>query len=87
EEDVDVIGISSLSTDHRLVPKLMAGLAEAGLGHVRVVVGGIVPDADEAELLEAGVARIFHPGALRDDIVVGIADYAADARREREGPR
>ena len=85
EEDVDVIGISSLSTDHRLVPKLMHRLAEAGLGHVRVVVGGIVPDADEAELLEAGVAKIFHPGVARDEIIVRVADYAADARRARGG--
>lgn len=51
EEDVDVIGISSLATDHLLVPKLMKALAEADLGHVRVVVGGIVPDEDEAALL------------------------------------
>ena len=87
EEDVDVIGISSLSTDHRLVPKLMERLAEAGLGHVRVVVGGIVPDADEAELLEAGVAKIFHPGVSRDEIIVKVTDFAADARRERGGLR
>ena len=47
EEDVDVIGISSLATDHLLVPKLMVALDAGGLGHVRVVVGGIVPDEDE----------------------------------------
>lgn len=41
EEDVDVIGSSSLATDHLLVPKLMVALDAAGLGHVRVVVGGI----------------------------------------------
>ena len=84
EEDVDVIGISSLSTDHLLVPKLMGALAEAGLGHVRVVVGGIVPDQDEARLLAAGVSRVFHPGAARDDIVASVADLAQDARRVRE---
>ncbi|MCX8226899.1 MAG: cobalamin-dependent protein, partial [Sulfitobacter sp.] len=59
EEDVDVIGISSLATDHLLVPKLMVALDAAGLGHVRVVVGGIVPDEDEANLLAAGVSKVF----------------------------
>ena len=62
EEDVDVIGISSLATDHLIVPKLMAALRAAGLSDIAVVVGGIVPDDDEEVLLEAGVARVFHPG-------------------------
>ena len=47
EEDVDVVGISSLATDHLIVPKLMTALRDAGLGNVRVVVGGIVPDNEE----------------------------------------
>jgi len=55
EEDVDVIGVSSLATDHRIVPKLIVALREAGLAEVAVIVGGIVPDDDEAALLEAGV--------------------------------
>ncbi len=84
EEDVDVIGISSLATDHLLVPKLMAALDEASLGHLRVVVGGIVPDEDEAQLFEAGVSQVFHPGAGRDEIVGRIADLAAEARRTLE---
>jgi len=53
EEDVDAIGISSLATDHLLVPKLMKALAKAQLGHIPVVVGGIVPDGDEARLKKA----------------------------------
>ena len=80
EEDVDVIGISSLATDHLLVPKLMDALREAGLGHVRVVVGGIVPDEDEAELTKAGVSRVFHPGVTREDIVETVARLADEVR-------
>ena len=57
EEDVDVIGISSLATDHLLVPKLMKALKKAGLEHVPVVIGGIVPDEDERKLKKAGVQR------------------------------
>lgn len=80
EEDVDVIGISSLATDHLLMPQVMAALEEAGLGHVKVVVGGIVPDGEAAELLEAGVARVFHPGSAREDIVETVRRLAEDAR-------
>ncbi|MBM3554918.1 MAG: methylmalonyl-CoA mutase [Alphaproteobacteria bacterium] len=80
EEEVDVIGVSSLASDHLLVPKLVAGLAEAGLGHVRVVVGGIVPDTDAADLKKAGVAHVFHPGSAKDDIVNTVAALAREAR-------
>ncbi|MDK9719938.1 MAG: cobalamin-dependent protein [Rhodospirillales bacterium] len=83
EEDVDVIGISSLAADHVLVPKLMAALKEAGLGHTGVIVGGIVPDRDEVTLKEAGVARVFHPGAAKDDIVAFIAELALQSRGQR----
>ncbi len=72
EEDVDVIGVSSLATDHLIVPKLMRALADAGMHDVAVIVGGIVPDADEATLLEAGVAKVFHPGSALENIAVEI---------------
>ena len=83
QEDVDVIGVSSLSTDHLLMPKLMAALREAGLGHVEVVVGGIVPDADEADLVAAGVAKVFHPGVGREEIVGDVGALAEKARSKR----
>ncbi len=90
EEDVDVVGISSLATDHLIVPKLMAALRDAGLGHMRVVVGGIVPDDEEAMLLKSGVRRVFHPGSTMDEITTTIREYAREARRaaaEQEGTR
>ncbi len=80
QEDVDVIGISSLATDHLIVPKLMEALRTAGLGHVAVVVGGIVPDSEVSLLTEAGVAQVFHPGASRDEIVSRVAELAAQSR-------
>ena len=82
EEDVDVIGISSLATDHLLVPQVLSALRDAGLGHVRLVVGGIVPDDEAEELLRAGVARVFHPGSAREDIVEAVRELAEDARAE-----
>lgn len=83
EEDVDVVGISSLATDHLIVPKLMKALRAAGLDDVRVVVGGIVPDNEEPMLLEAGVRRVFHPGSTLDEITGRIREYAGEARRAR----
>ena len=83
EEDVDVIGISSLATDHLIVPKLMSALREAGLNDVAVIVGGIVPDADEAMLLQAGVARVFHPGSSMADIAAYVHELAVAGRTHR----
>ena len=83
EEDVDVIGVSSLATDHLIVPKLMSALAEAGLKDVAVIVGGIVPDEDEKALIDAGVARVFHPGAPLGEISSYVAAAAARVRAAR----
>jgi len=83
EEDVDVIGVSSLATDHLIVPKLMAALRQAGLADVVVIVGGIVPDEDEQALLDAGVARVFHPGTPLDEISTFVAEAAARVRAAR----
>ncbi|HKJ17911.1 MAG TPA: cobalamin-dependent protein [Xanthomonadales bacterium] len=80
QEDVDVIGLSSLATDHLIVPDLMERLREVGMGHVKVVVGGIVPESEHGLLAEAGVSRIFQPGARRDDIVDCVSQLAAQAR-------
>ncbi len=83
EEDVDVIGISSLATDHLIVPKLMAALRGAGLDDVAVIVGGIVPDEDERMLLDAGVARVFHPGSSVAEIAAYIGVVAPGIRARR----
>jgi methylmalonyl-CoA mutase C-terminal domain/subunit len=83
EEDVDVIGVSSLATDHLIVPKLVAALRVAGLVDVVVIVGGIVPDADEDMLLDAGVARVFHPGTPLDEIAAYIHEVTRGIRAAR----
>jgi methylmalonyl-CoA mutase C-terminal domain/subunit len=83
EEDVDVIGISSLATDHLIVPKLMLALREAGMSDVAVIVGGIVPDEDEEVLLRAGVARVFHPGSSMADIAACVRALSETVRSLR----
>jgi len=57
-----VVGLSILSGSHvPLVETLMAEMRAAGLGHVPVVVGGIIPEADAARLAAMGVARVYTP--------------------------
>lgn len=80
EEDVDIIGVSSLATDHLIVPKLLQALRAAGLDDVEVIVGGIVPDREEAALLQAGVARVFHPGSPLEEIVDVVCRLTAKRR-------
>lgn len=73
QEDVDVIGLSILSGAHMaLVPRVMTLLKENEMAHVKVFVGGIVPDEDVPALLEMGVTGVYGPGTLTEDIVRDI---------------
>ncbi len=70
QEDADAVGISILSGAHMtLVPRIIEGLRANGADDVLVLVGGTIPDDDAAELVEAGVAAIFTPGAPTGEIV------------------
>ena len=81
QEDVDVAGVSSLSAAHmRHIPELARLLREQGAGDKLLIVGGVVPEEDQAALHEAGVARIFTMGASTQDIV----DYLNEWRRTRD---
>jgi methylmalonyl-CoA mutase C-terminal domain/subunit len=80
EEDVDAVGVSSLATDHLLMPKLMDAMRKAGLDDVVVVLGGIVPDNEVPALHDAGVAAVFHPGSSRDEIVAKLSELIAEKR-------
>jgi (2R)-ethylmalonyl-CoA mutase len=61
-EDVHCVGLSILSGSHmELVPAVLDGLKEHGLGDLPVIVGGIIPSADAARLKELGVAAVFTP--------------------------
>ena len=70
QEDVQVIGLSILSGAHNaIVPRVMDLLREKDMLDVKVIVGGIVPDADAVALKRRGVAAVFQPGASLDAIV------------------
>ena len=68
ENDVHVIGISSLAAGHKtLVPQVIDLLKEQGRGDILVVVGGVIPQQDYNFLHEAGAAFIFGPGTVISD--------------------
>ena len=70
QEDADVIGLSILSGAHmHICPRLMELLKQRGLEHVRVLVGGIIPDVDISKLKEMGVTGIFLPGSPMQQII------------------
>ena len=78
QEDVDVVGLSILSGAHMtLAPRVIEGLRESGLEHVKVLVGGIIPDEDASELKEMGVAGIFGPGSNTQEIAGFIREQIA----------
>ncbi len=82
-EDVNLVGLSVLSGSHlAAVPAVLDGLRAAGLGEVPVVVGGIIPTADEETLRKAGVARVFTP---KDFGLTRIVDELVTVVREAAG--
>jgi len=69
QEDVDAVGLSSLSGAHKtLFPQVVQELRQREAGGVLVFGGGVIPDADIADLTEAGIAMIFTPGTPLDEI-------------------
>lgn len=70
QEDVDVVAISSLAGAHAvLIPQLMQILKEQGVDDLLFLAGGVIPEDEVAPLMEAGVSRIFGPGADLEDII------------------
>ncbi|MEX2252654.1 MAG: protein meaA [Thermoleophilaceae bacterium] len=79
QEGVHVVGLSILSGSHaELIPSVLDELREAG-ANVPVVVGGIIPPADERALLDAGVARVYTPKDFEVSRIMGdIVDLVAE---------
>jgi methylmalonyl-CoA mutase cobalamin-binding domain/chain len=77
EEDVDVVGLSILSGAHvPLCRRVLDGLRGT---NKRLIVGGVIPDEDEAALLAMGVARVFRMGAPFEEIVEWIRQEASSS--------
>ena len=70
QEDVDMIGLSSLAGAHKyLFPAVVELLRERAADDIIVCGGGIIPDDDIKQLKESGVKEVFTPGTSLDDIV------------------
>lgn len=69
-EDVDVIGLSTLSGNHLiLAPEVVRLLGEKGMGDTTVILGGTIPPDDVPKLKEAGISEVFGPGTPLERIV------------------
>nr|WP_308477892.1 methylmalonyl-CoA mutase [Nannocystis bainbridge] len=78
ENDVHVVGVSSLAAGHlTLVPELRAALEQLGRDDMMVVVGGVIPPRDVATLEAMGVAAVFGPGTVLTTAAESIIDALA----------
>jgi methylmalonyl-CoA mutase len=73
ENDVHILGVSSLAAGHKtLVPEVIRALKEHGREDIMVIVGGVIPKQDYDFLLQAGVAGIYGPGTRISDAAIDI---------------
>jgi methylmalonyl-CoA mutase len=80
ENDVHLIGVSSLAAGHKtLVPQLLAELKKLGREDIFIVVGGVIPAQDYDFLYKAGVAAIFGPGTPVSTAAVKILEILKEA--------
>ncbi|HEX5131544.1 MAG TPA: cobalamin B12-binding domain-containing protein [Candidatus Krumholzibacteria bacterium] len=80
QEDVDVVSVSILSGAHMtLIPRIRELMDAGGLSDVRLIAGGIIPDADAGVLLKVpGVAGVFGPGTSTGDVIAFIQKMFPD---------
>ncbi len=75
ENDVHIIGISSLAAGHKtLIPQVIEALKNYGREDILVIVGGVIPRQDHADLLKAGAAFIFGPGTVISTAAIDILE-------------
>ena len=79
ENDVHIVGVSSLTAGHLThVPELVAELAALGRADIMVVVGGVIPERDRSVLFEAGAAAVFGPGTSLTEAAGELLDALAE---------
>ena len=79
DEDVDGVGLSTLSGAHMtLFPRVVEELRGRDAGDIEVFGGGVIPDEDLPALRDAGVAAVFSPGTSLDEIEAWVADNLSD---------
>jgi methylmalonyl-CoA mutase C-terminal domain/subunit len=85
QEDVDAVGLSSLSGAHKtLFPQVVEQLKARDAGDILVFGGGVVPDADHEALKSSGIVMIFTPGTPLDQVTGWVQENVLE-RAQREG--
>jgi methylmalonyl-CoA mutase, C-terminal domain len=80
QEDVDIIGLSIMSGSHiPIVEKLMKQVGQEGISDKMVIVGGVIPNKDIAQLKDLGVSGVFPGGTPFSDIVTFINEHVKQA--------
>ena len=75
ENDVHVLGVSSLAGGHKtLVPEVVKELEQLGRGDIIVVAGGVIPEQDYQHLFDNGVSFVFGPGTVLGEAAIQIID-------------
>src|SRR5271169_6051600 len=83
DEDAGWLGLSLLSGAHMtLVPRVLEMMRQAGLGDVGMLVGGIILDADMPKLIELGVARVFGPGTVLNEIAEFLRGHETQGQEQ-----
>lgn len=83
ENDVHILGVSSLAAGHKtLVPQVIAELEKLGRGDILVVAGGVIPQQDYDFLYESGVAGIFGPGTIISVAAQSILEILIEAYKD-----
>jgi methylmalonyl-CoA mutase, C-terminal domain len=86
QEDVDAVGLSSLSGAHRtLFPQVVTELASRDGADIIVFGGGVIPDADITNLISAGLATVFTPGTPLDEITDWVDANVPSRSIQEEG--
>jgi methylmalonyl-CoA mutase len=82
ENDVHILGISSLAAGHKtLVPQVIEEMAKLGREDIMVIVGGVIPAQDYQFLYDAGVVAIFGPGTVISEAGVKMLELLIEARK------
>jgi len=82
ENDVHILGISSLAAGHKtLVPETLDELKKINRDDILVIAGGVIPKKDYNFLFDHGVAGIFGPGTAIPDSAIKILEVLLDAYR------
>tara|TARA_B100000900_G_scaffold413507_1_gene437678 strand:+ start:10 stop:1950 length:1941 start_codon:yes stop_codon:yes gene_type:complete len=82
ENDVHILGISSLAAGHKtLVPQVIAELEKLGRNDILVIAGGVIPQQDYDYLFDVGVSGVFGPGTVITEAAINILDKLIASRK------